>query len=89
MSTDAEVDELSMEKYTGDLHVECYAGYRGEEEPRRFTRGDHRVEVIEILNRWVDPQHRYYKVRGGDGNRYMLRVDETSGDWQLFCFAPS
>lgn len=63
--------------------VACYAGYRGEEEPRRF-RWDHRpIDVVEILDRWLDPDHRYFKVRGRDGGVYTLRHDTNTGDWVL------
>ena len=77
-----------MERYGGPVRVECYAGHRGEEEPRAFTRGTVRVTVTEIVDRWLDPSHRYFKVRGGDGNLYMLRHDESAGAWELYCFAP-
>ena len=64
------------------MKVRCYAGYRGEEEPRRFEgqRGD--VAVVEILDRWLDPSHRYFKVRGDDDKIYMLRHDANAGEWQ-------
>jgi hypothetical protein len=68
------------------IHVECYAGYRGEEEPRRFTFESRRVEVAEILDRWLDPSHRYFKVRGNDEGIYMLRHDAGTGMWELSVF---
>lgn len=71
-----------MSKYY-TVNVECYAGYRGEEEPRRFAWGEHKLEVIEILDRWLDPEHRYFKVRGNDGGVYMLRHDIGSAGWEL------
>lgn len=77
-----------MQKYTGDIHVECYAGYRGEEEPRAFARGDVRISVAEIVDRWLDPERRYFKVKGDDGHLYMLRHDEATDRWELFCFPP-
>ena len=64
------------------IRVECYAGHRGEEEPRAFTIGGRRVEVIEIMDRWLSPDHRYFKVRGSDGSLYLLRHDEATGDWE-------
>jgi hypothetical protein len=72
-----------MKKYTRHIDVECYAGYRGEEEPRRFVHQGRRVEVAEILDRWLDPGHRYFKVRGDDGTVSMLRHDVASGEWEL------
>ena len=65
------------------VEVECYAGYRAEEEPRRFTLGDHAVEVGEILDRWLSPDHRYFKVKGDDQAVYLLRHDEREGSWEI------
>jgi hypothetical protein len=69
-----------------DLRVECYAGHRGEETPRRFHLDDRRVEVAEVLDRWLDPGHRYFKVRGDDGDTYILRHDTDSLRWELTLF---
>lgn len=69
-----------------DVRVECYAGYRGEEEPRRFWLGGRSVEVCEVLDRWVAPDHRYFKLSGDDGGQYILRHDEPSDRWELTLF---
>jgi len=65
------------------LRVECYAGYRGDEEPRAFALGERRLEVREILDRWLAPDHRYFKVAASDGDTYILRHDNTTGEWTL------
>ena len=65
------------------VHVECYAGYRGEETPRRFSFGGRQVEVDEVVDRWLTPDHRYFKVRGDDGGVYVLRHDAVSGRWEM------
>ena len=65
------------------ITVECYAGYRGEQEPRAFTLGERRFEVLELIDRWLDPKHRYFKVRVDDGRTFILRHDEASGEWEL------
>jgi len=65
------------------IRVECYAGYRGEEEPRAFTLGETRFTVAEILDRWIAPEHRYFKVRASDGRTLVLRHDVASGEWEL------
>lgn len=65
------------------IRVECHAGYRGEEEPRAFTLGERRFAVVEILDRWLDPRHRYFKVRADDERRFILRHDSTSDEWEL------
>lgn len=66
--------------------VECYSGYRGDESPRRFHMGTKMVEISEILDRWLDPAHRYFKVRGEDNAIYILRHDITAGHWELVMF---
>ena len=68
------------------VRVECYAGYRGEQEPRAFWLGERRVAALEILDRWIAPNHRYFKVRGDDGHAYILRWDEASREWTLGAF---
>lgn len=69
--------------YYPGIRVESYAGYRGEEEPRRFEWMDDRIEIAEIIDRWLDPTHRYFKVRGADEGLYLLRHDADSGEWHL------
>jgi hypothetical protein len=66
--------------------VECYSGYRGEETPRRFFLGERKVEVIEVLDLWLGPDHRYFKIRGDDGGLYILRRDQGPGDWELILY---
>jgi hypothetical protein len=69
------------------IRVQCYAGHRGEEEPRAFDLGDRRLEVVEIIDRWLAPDHRYFKVRADDDNVYILRHDEAAGEWEMTSFA--
>ena len=68
------------------IRVECYAGHRGEETPRRFRLGEHQIEVVEVVDRWLAPDHRYFKVRGESGSLYVLRHDVESGEWELVVF---
>lgn len=65
------------------VRVECYAGYRGEETPRRMTLGNSSFEVADILDRWLAPDHRYFKIRTVDEDTYILRQDVESSEWEL------
>ena len=65
------------------IRVECYAGHRGEQTPRRFTLGERRIEVVEVEDAWLAPDHRYFKVTGDDGFTYLLRHDAVGCDWRL------
>jgi hypothetical protein len=66
--------------------VECYAGYRGEETPRRFRLGGRLVEIEEVIDRWLEPGRGYFKVRGDDSGVYILRHDPKAGRWDLTLF---
>ncbi len=66
--------------------VECYAGYRGEQTPRTLILGDRRVGVVEVVDAWLAPDHRYFKLRGDDGNTYLVRHDERASTWELTTF---
>jgi len=66
-----------------ELRVECYSGYRGEETPRRFWLRETLIEIKEVVDRWLDPKHRYFKVVGDDDSTYILRHDSETYVWEL------
>jgi hypothetical protein len=66
--------------------VECYAGYRGEQTPHTLILGDRRIDVAEVVDAWLAPEYRYFKLRGNDGNTYLVRHDERSNRWELTMF---
>jgi hypothetical protein len=68
------------------IRVECYAGYRGEEAPRAFFLGNRRVAVVQVLDRWLTPENRYFRVQGDDGGLYLLWQNIRSGEWETMAF---
>ena len=68
------------------IGVECYAGHRGEETPRTLIVGDRRIAVVEVIDAWLAPDYRYFKLTGGDGNTYIVRNDSLAGRWELTMF---
>ncbi|GAB4355895.1 MAG: hypothetical protein Kow00114_06530 [Kiloniellaceae bacterium] len=68
------------------IRVDCHAGHRREETPRRFHLGTRTVAVAEVVDQWLAPDHRYFKVVGDDGGRYILRHDTASGRWALVMY---
>ena len=68
------------------VRVECYAGYRGEETPRRLFLGERSVRVTEVVDRWLGQDHRYFKVLGDDGATYLLRHGAEEDRWELVQF---
>ena len=71
------------------VDVECHAGYRGEETPRRFLLGERQVEIAEVVDSWLAPDHRYFKVRDTQGHLYILRNDVDADRWELTLFRRS
>jgi hypothetical protein len=68
------------------IRVDCYSGYRGEETPRRFWIASRCVQVEQVLDRWLAPDHRYFKILGDDGDIYILRHDTRAFVWELTFF---
>jgi hypothetical protein len=65
------------------LQVECYAGHKGDEKPRMLLIDERKIFVEEVLDSWLGPDHRYFKLKGDDGDVYIIRQDTTSGSWEL------
>ena len=68
------------------IHVECYAGHQGEQTPQRLIFDGRAVKVTDVVDRWLAPDHRYFKVKGEDRATYILRHDAVSGLWYLVMF---
>ena len=65
------------------IQVDCYAGYRGEETPRRIRMTTYKIDVKEVLDRWLAPDHRYFKIIGDDEATYIIRHDTVKWEWEL------
>ncbi len=66
-----------------EIRTECYSGWRGEETPRRFYIKARKIEIVRIIDRWVGPDHRYFKVLGDDDGVYIIRHDADAWKWEL------
>lgn len=65
------------------IRVECYSGYRGEEAPRYILTENRKIEVKKIIDRWIAPDHRYFKILGADRAIYIIRHDQETWQWEL------
>ena len=65
------------------IRVECYAGSRGDETPRRISFDGRSMDVVEVIDRWFGPDHRYFKVLGADQATYIIRQDTPTHTWEL------
>jgi hypothetical protein len=48
--------------------------------------GGRRIDVAEVVDAWLAPDHRYFKLKAEDGDTYLVRHDEQTGTWELTMF---
>jgi hypothetical protein len=72
------------------IQVECYAGVKADETPRRFIWEGRAIEVGEVLDRWHQveskpewPRADYFKLRAVDEREYLVKHDLESDEWYL------
>lgn len=65
------------------ITVQTYAGYKGDERPVSFLREGRTFQVMEIVDRWYDPDHNSFKVLADDGKTYLLQHDFNADVWEL------
>jgi len=64
------------------VRVFCDAAKR-EMAPQRFFIGARKIEVIDVIDRWLAPDYGYFKVYGDDDGIYILKHDVMADDWEL------
>ena len=69
-----------------EMHVECYAGYRADQRPIRFTLRGRVFEITEVEDQWYSPGAIYFRVRTQYGDYFVLRHDEAQDVWSLDAF---
>lgn len=68
------------------LRVRCHPEYEGGQTPECFYLGEREIAVEDVIDRWLSPGHRYFKVRGDDGGIYIITHDVASSRWELTMF---
>jgi hypothetical protein len=70
------------------VEVTAYSGSRGEETPRSLVLKGVKVEVVEVIEAFIEEgpdrrRRRVFKVRGSNGRTYKVHFDETVKEWFL------
>ena len=72
------------------VKVECYAGSRADEYPRRFYWDDTLFEIREIVDRWYQgdthpetPPADYFKVQSVSSGKFILKHELKVDAWFL------
>jgi len=80
-------DDKVIPMYSDRIDVVSYAGRKGDERPCSFILKGLRIDVIEILDIWLEEglrdrvRKRYFKVKGSDGNAHRIYYNENSQEW--------
>jgi len=76
-----------MKESEEKIEVIAYSGYREEETPRTILFHGERIEVIEILKRWIEERSedrsrkRFFKIKGSDRAVHLIYYDEKVMEW--------
>jgi hypothetical protein len=73
------------------VEVECHAGYKADEYPKRFYWDNLRFEIEEVLDRWYQgdqnpqfPPANYFKVRTTGKKVHILKHETETDRWFLW-----
>jgi len=78
---------ISATPSTNGPFLPCTDTYTGL--PRRIRFAHRNVSVTEVIDSWLSPDHRYFKVRGDDGDTYILRHESHADCWELTLYERS
>jgi hypothetical protein len=71
------------------VEVETFVDEGGVEKIRRLYLAGREIEVAENIDQWHGADYRYFKVRGNDGNLYILYLNEFRTAWALTMYQRS
>jgi hypothetical protein len=69
------------------IDVIPYSGYRDDERPGSFFVHGEKIEVVEVLDRWIEEgledraRKRFFRLKGSDGNIHRIYYDEKALGW--------
>ena len=63
--------------------VECHSGYEYGDRPVALTWDGQRLEVSEILDRWLIPGGKCFRVRTQDDQIFELFYGELYDEWRI------
>lgn len=79
----------ALREHAMQVQVETYVDEGSAEKLRRFHLDSRVVEVAENIDEWYGADYRYVKIKGSDGNVYILRHNEIRAEWELTMYRHS
>jgi len=64
------------------VQVDTYMD-QGVEKLGRIRFDSRQIDITDNIDQWHGADYRYFKVRGSDGNLYILRHDDIRSAWEL------
>lgn len=68
------------------VSVQCERAVNGEATPRCFILGKRRIDIADVLDRWLGEEYDYYKVRDPNGDTFILRRDTDELTWEIWMY---
>src|SRR5690349_15818520 len=65
------------------IQVTCYSGYKPNERPCTFVIDEVLYDIHEVLARWYEPDHLFFKVLTTNGKKFVLRCERNTEEWEL------
>ncbi len=57
-----------------------------EERPAAFEWNGRVYEVEDVVDQWFGRADRFFKIRAQDGDLYILKLDEGTGQWDVVAY---
>ena len=67
-------------------NVQTYSGHKADERPVSFTLDNRIYRVVDIVDRYYNPDEDIFKVTADDGNIYILGHFREDDRWELKAF---
>ncbi len=75
------------------IEVSAYSGYKLNEHPVSFRFRGNDYSIVKVIDRWYEGTHvscspclNYFKVKAGDGKKYILRYNSLFDVWSIMIY---
>jgi hypothetical protein len=65
------------------IRVTTGSGHKADERPTSFFLGTSELLVVEVIDRYYDPEGDIFKVKADDGGTYLIGHDRENDEWLL------
>ena len=66
-----------------EISVSAYSGYKANERPEFIMLDKRRLRILNIIEKWTEPEKDYFKVLADDGKGYVICWNRYTDNWVL------